>query len=249
MIKEYLLESYISIFEKVYFSSNNNLRNKMWNKIKNNYTILDYATQTNNKNFKSNIIAYEILKDLNLRETEIYKKIVNLIFKNKELSKLKIKSNSFLSTALENRNLLLSKEQKQFLIFEAENCPHTEKYYQEKRTDETYTHGYGFRDLRYKILKNKSFTIQEKTNLFIFFYPDNEIKIDILNDFEWEIAKQLGIANEKDYSGIYHLEEKDIMDKLKNEELTKEIIDKINLCKNIYSKIPDEEIKKYKNNE
>lgn len=249
MIKEYLLENYISIFEKAYLSKTKSLRTKLWNKIKNRTTLLEYATEANNKNFKSNIIVYEILKDVNLRETEIYKKIIDYIFKNKELARLKIEDTSLLSLALENKDLILSKEQKQFLIFEAENCPHTEKYYQEKRNDETYIHGFGFRDLRYKILKNKSFTIQEKTNLFIFFYPDSEIKIDILNDFEWEIAKELGIANEHDYSGIYLLEENDIKEKIKDENIIKEIIDKINLCKNIYSKIPDEEIKKYKNND
>ena len=192
---------------------------------------------------------HEILNDINFRNTSIYKKIVDYILKNEKLAKIKIEDASFLSLVLENKNLKLSKEQKQFLIFEAENCPHTEKNYKEKRNTGTYIHGYDFRDLRYKILKNISFTIQEKENLFMFFYPDDEIKIHILNDFEWEIAKELGIADENDYSGIYHLDENDIKEKIKDKNILKEIIDKINLCKNIYNKIPEEAMKKYRNND
>ena len=248
MIKEYLYETYISLFEKIYLSKNKKQKEKIWNKIKYKTNILEYAIQINDKQFRANIIAYKILTDKSFWNTDLYKKIIDKIFLYNELAKTKINGYSFLILALENENLKLTKEQKKFLIFEAENCPHTEKYYNEKRNDETNMHGYGFRDLRYKILKNISFTIQEKTNLFMFFYKDDEIKLDILNEFEWEIAKVLGIISEEDYSSIYHLEENDIKKKIQDEKQVKEILDKITLCKNIYSKITEDEIQKYKNN-
>lgn len=248
MVKEYFLEFYIILFEKICEFKKTEQIVKFWNAIKNRSTLLEYATQIKDNTFRSKIIAFKILEDSSFYESELYFKIVNYIFKNKTLARARINESSFLSKILENKNLQLTKEQKQFVIFEAESCPHTEKYYQEKITHESYVHGYDFKDIRYKILKNISFSLQEKTNLFMLFYPDNEVRFGILNDLEWEISRELDIVNKKDYSGIYCLDENDIIEKIKDETKVKEIIEKINLCKNIRNKIPEEEVEKFKNN-
>ena len=251
MIKEYLIEFYITFFEKVYESNNKDLMNKIWQKLKTNTTLLEYAITIHKNNFKSPIIAYKILKDRVFYDADIYKKLIETIYSKETIARQKINSSSdtFLFLTLENTDLELSKQQKQFLIFEAEKCPYTENYYKEKRKDETNIHGSGLTDIRYRILQNASFSIQEKTNLFLFFYPDSDVKIYILNELEWEIAKILGIANEKEYSGIYALEIEDIKQKIHSEKEQKKIINKINLCKYIQTKIPEEEIKRYKNND
>ena len=250
MIKEYLIELYIAFFEKIYESSNKDLMNKIWQKLKTNATLLEYAITIDKNNFKSKIIAYKILKDKTLYNTNIYKKLIETIYSKETIAREKPNhsTDTFLFLSLENTNLELSKEQKQFLIFEAENCPYTENYYKEKLTNETSIHGAGLTDIRYRILKNSSFSLQEKTNLFLFFYPDTELKIAILEELEWEIAKKLEIVNEKDYSGIYLLNENEIKEKIKDEKQSKEVYNKIILCKYIQTKIPEEEIKRYRNN-
>ena len=250
-MKEYLIDLYITFFEKVYESNNKDLMNKIWQKLKTNTSLLEYAITINKNNFKSASIAYKILKDKTLYNTNIYKKLIETIYSKEIIARQKPNhsADTFLFLSLENTNLELTKHQKQFLIFEAEKCPYTENYYKEQLLNEMSIHGAGLTDIRYRILQNSSFTIQEKTNLFLFFYPDIELKIAILDELEWEIAKKLGIANEKEYSGIYLLNENDIKEKIKEEQQSKEIYDKIILCKYIQTKIPKEEIKKYRNND
>lgn len=250
-MKEYLIDLYITFFEKVYESNNKDLMNKIWQKLKTNTSLLEYAITINKNNFKSASIAYKILKDKTLYNTNIYKKLIETIYSKEIIARQKPNhsADTFLFLSLENTNLELTKHQKQFLIFEAEKCPYTENYYKEQLLNETSIHGAGLTDIRYRILQNSSFTIQEKTNLFLFFYPDIELKIAILDELEWEIAKKLGIANEKEYCGIYLLNENDIKEKIKEEQQSKEIYDKIILCKYIQTKIPKEEIKKYRNND
>lgn len=253
MGKEYLLELYILFFEKIFNTNNKDLINKIWQRIKTNTSLLELATKTNNNAFYSKIIAYMVLKDKDLYNTPIYLNLINEIYKSKQLAKTKIRNSetsTFLLITLENEDLPLTKEQKIFLIFEAEDCPFTEKYYKENKNLITSTHGIGIFDIRFKILKNQSFSLQEKENLFLLFYPDDEIKIDILAELEWEAARELGIASyEKDYDDIYILTEEDTKNIINDENKYSKIISKINLCKFIKSKIPEDEIKRYRNND
>lgn len=251
MNKEYLLELYILLFEKIFNTNNKELKNKVWQKIKINTTLLKLATKINGNTFYSNIIVYMILKDKELYNTPIYLNLINKIYENEHLARTKInnlETSTFLFITLDNEDLLLTKEQKIFLIFEAEKCPFTEKYYKENKSIVTNTHGAGIFDIRFKILKNQNFTLKEKANLLFLFYPDDQIKIDVLSELEWEIAKELKVIDYKNnYDNIYNLADKDIKKSLENKNKYIKILSTINLCEFIKSKISDEEMKKYKN--
>lgn len=244
MIKEYLLEIYIYYLENIFITGEKKKKEETWNKIKHNDKLLKYVSTVKNDTFKSNIIVSRILEDKTLYNTEVYNKIVEIIYNNKKIAAKKINENSvttFLLLTLKNEELPLTKEQKIFLIFEAENSPFTEKYYKEKLYEAKNIHGSGLNDIRYKILCNESFTLQEKMNLFYMFYPDDDIKLAILRELEWSILKELKIVTHKDtHEEIYDLE---------YEELSKSIVERIKLCKHIKEIIPEQVVKSYINNE
>lgn len=253
MLKEYLKEIYINYFEKVFASNETEKINKLWNKIKTNEPILNYATSLdNNNNIKSKIIAYKILKDKDMYETNIYQDLINKIYKSSKLCRTKLNERmidkTFLMLTLENENLILTKKQKEFLIYEAESSPYTEKFYKENIKDERTIHGNVLFDIRYTLLKNKNFTLQEKKNLFIFFYPDDELKLAILEELEWEIFKDLNSYNiNTNYSTTLDIENHVIIRLMELNDIN--LLSKINLCISIRKDIPDNIIKMRINNE
>ena len=235
-----ILDFYIKILEKSLTKdiSNKEKNIKLWNKIKNNNKLLKYSININNNTFYSNIIVENILRDKSLYNTVIYNELINNILKNKNLSRIKSYINSnktLLLIILENDSLVLTKEQKIFIIYEAENSPNTSKYYKENLKSNN-IHGIGILDIRYYILKNKNFSLQEKKNLFNFFYPDDELKMVIIEELEWLIIKELKIEN-IDYIN------------LTNSQIIQDnkIKDLINLINYMKSTIPEKVILNYKN--
>lgn len=235
MIKEYFLTMTMFYFEKTLSSNDKSKIKKVWNKLKRNITLLEFSAKINRYNFNSNIIVSYILKDKDLYDSKIYKKVINEIYSNKVLAQkkpLKSSINTFLLLTLENEELKLSKEQKVFLIFEAETSPYTKKYYEEGLKHEISIHGGGIFDIRYKILQNKNYTFQEKKNLFLLFYPDEEVRVDILKEMEWDILNML-VTNYEDseYEEIYNLNNEPLINKLKVQNKKDELLEKINFCK------------------
>ena len=248
MKKIYLFEFYIYYFEKIFNNDTKNKINELWDKLKLNEEFLEYAINIINNKFKSNAISYKILKDNSLYNTKIYNNLINKIYENKIIA-AKTPFNScgetFLYLTLSNKKLKLNKNQKLFLIYEAENSPFSQKYYETNSTHEVGKHGFGIHDIRFKILLNPSFTTQEKKNLFLMFYPDTELKIAIIEELEWELEKELNIST----SELYNLKSKDIKDKFISTKKITEILKKISLYKYYRSLVPKEMIKKYINND
>ena len=252
MFKEHLFNLYLEHLEKIFKSDNKEKIKKYWEQVKTKEEFLTYATKIINYNFKSKIIATKILKDKSMYKTKIYKDIVNKILKSKTLAReyiFKDLKKTFLMLVLENDELKLSKEQKLFIILEAEDSPFTKKNYDKYNTISI--HGGGIFDIRYLIIKNKNFSYQEKKNLFHFFYPDDEMKINILKELEWEVLKLLkdSTFEDDDYNAIYSKEPNNLTKRLKEIKNEVELIKKINLCKYIKSIIPQSAIKKYVNND
>lgn len=253
MLKVYLLELYIYYFEKVVASKETEKINKIWKNIKNNESLLNLAiTLDDNYNIKSKIIAFKILKDREMYETNIYQDLINKIYSNSKLCRTKLSDRiidkTFLMLTLENKNLILSKKQKEFLIYEAENSPCTEKFYKENIKDERTIHGNILFDIRYEILKNKNFTLQEKKKLFMFFYLDDEIKLVILEELEWEIFKELDSYNiNVNYSTALDIENHVIIKLMELNDVN--LLSKINLCIDIRKKISENVLKMCINNE
>lgn len=248
MIKEYLFALYIIKFEKVYYSNDQNKIKKLWNKISENTELLEYATKKDNGSFISNLIVYQILSDKNFYNTKIYRDIIDIIYYNKIIARQKIgNSESFLMKTLENEELKLTNEQKLFLIFEAENSPFTEKYYKENLKHQSTVHGNGIFDIRYKLLENNNFSLQEKKNLIILLYPDDDIKLSILEELQWKIQHILSNFPIRD--DFYNLTKEDLIYIIGSNEIENDIIEKIELCRHIKKIVPEDTIKKYLNND
>lgn len=246
MIKTFLYDFYIKYLEKNI--NHKNKADKIWNHIKKNSLILDYATEVYHDEFKSKTIAYYILNDRELYNTAIYNKLINLIYTNVKIARTTIgsKFNSFLLLTLNNKNLNLTKEQKIFLIFEAENQPCTKKDYDNMDKTILTNHGTGLFDIRYKILLNHNFSYREKKNLFFMFYPDEEIQISILEDLEWTIITAFDKHNKK-YSDINNITIEEITTIFKNKKEQNEILKNIKLYKELLKFIPENLLNERKN--
>lgn len=248
MIKDYLFILYIIQFEKACNTKDYNKIKKLWKKHTENTEFLEYAIKIDNSNFNSNLIAYYILSDKNFYHTKIYQNLVEQIYSNKKLARLSINyPESFLLKTLENEDLKLTSEQKLFLIFEAEDSPFTEKYYKKNTKQEISIHGTGIFDIRYKLLENKNFDLQEKKNLIVLLYPDDEIKISILEELEWEIKKILSSFPIND--DFYNLTKEDLIYIIGSNDIENDIIEKIELCRYIKKIVPEATIARHLNNE
>lgn len=248
MITEYLFPLYIIRFEKAYYSKDKNKIINLWKKFSENNDFLEFATKLDNNTFNSNLIAYYILSDQNLYNTKIYEELINKIYSNKVLARQKINnSSSLLMKTLENKKLKLTSKQKLFLIFEAEDSPFTEKYYKENLKHQSTVHGNGIFDIRYKLLENNNFSLQEKKNLIVLLYPDDEIKLSILNELEWKIQTVLSSFPIRD--DFYNLTKEDLIYIIGSNEIENDIIEKIELCRYIKKIVPEATIRKYINND
>lgn len=247
MLKIYLLQMYIFYFEKVFNTKNIEKINKVWNNIKNSEPLLKFAISINNNKINSKIIAYMMLKDKELYDSPIYNTLIKIIYSNNIVAKEKI-NKTLLMLTFQNENLILNDTQKRFLLNEAYKCPYTEKYYEENMTHLTSIHGQGLFDVRYEIIKNKNFTLEEKKNLFNSFYPDDEMKITIIDELEWEVFKEISkyIPGVK-YKISSEIENFVIIKIMQHNNIN--LLSKINLCIEIRKNLSNETIKKHVNHE
>jgi len=244
MITEFTLDLYLNHLESIFLGRDIKKIKKVWNKTVDNMKILEYSSNLINDSFKSNVIVEKILEEKRLYNTEVYNKIINIIYSNKILQRKKTLincSNSFLTTTLYNENLILNDKQKKLLVFEAKNSLYADKTFNIDLKNFESIHGSGLNDIRYRILCNVSFPVDEKINLIKTFYLDDEMKLAILKELEWNIALELNMYNCSDnYDEIYALD-------INN--LSENIVSKINLCREIKNILPPTIIKRYKNNE
>lgn len=92
-------------------------------------------------------------------------------------------NDTFLQLTLYNPNLELTREQKDFAVSEAMKQSNTTLEYKKQRNH----HIGGKFDIRYQILMNPNWSIEEKANLVYDFYGNDELWDETLEQWEWAI--------------------------------------------------------------
>ena len=148
--------------------------------------------------------------------------------------------------SLFNPNLKLTEEQKAFAVDEAMNklgttrCQgmETDNYLQRllQITSTKQAHGVGTFDIRYYILKNSNWTLEEKQKLVMDFWYDNEAYDECLNTWEWGIINDN--ANYKDNmipslnrDNLYEYTYDNLLDLYKKEKIATRIWNEIEFCR------------------
>jgi len=145
------MEDFKKIDDKLYYAKycDKNVDNaeEIWNSIKNNRELLEWAIKPTKDKFGERelvnglAICEDILINYACVDKEIYQKLVDLIYSNKQIARIVLNgySNggySYLLMTLFNPNLKLTKEQKRFAVEEAMNKIGTTKY---KKSEKKYS--------------------------------------------------------------------------------------------------------------
>ncbi len=175
---------------------------------------------------------------------------------------------SFLLMSLMNDNLKLTDSQKNFAVRETMNKIGTSRFnkikgnfynrvYKEKNNsnnDDNFSkkyntlynlntkvaHGFGHFDIRYYILKNNNWTVEEKKKLVYDFFDDYEEYLEYF--YEWENAIIYDNVNYKDSpmsllsnDNLYNYSYDELLDFYQDKDTTDRIWKKIDFCKLILS--------------
>ncbi len=195
-IKEITTE-YNDQLNKSFYLKDKETINLIWNKIKNNTFILNEALNIKINRFKEIDFRadYIVMCMLYFQEDinkEAYKKLIDLIFSNADLARSGVDGCSLLLYAMWNTELELSEEQKAFVIdevFESLN-------YTRNKSTRLAKHRYGNFDIRYWILRNNSFTSDEKKEYVNSFYVDDECYDNVFDQWEWDIVNNSSSGNQ-----------------------------------------------------
>ena len=184
----------------------------VWEEISNNKEMLEWAIKpTKDVSGTRDIVNALTTCDFIITNYEnvdpnIYQELINTIYSKEQIARISVNEFSFNPTfllkTLYNTNLLLTEEQKEFVVDEAMNQMGTTRYknrlsdYTEPKVGNIYMagiynlindskqHGTGPYDIRYWILKNNSWTKEEKKELISDFWLNDK---DYKETFEkWE---------------------------------------------------------------
>lgn len=272
---------------------------EIWSSIKNNKELLEWAIKpTKDKFGKRDLvngltICEDILINYDSIDKEIYQKLVNLIYSNKQIARILLDgysngADSYLLMTLWNPDLKLTDEQKAFAVDEAMNKVGTVRYknamnqysnqLDEKGiTDEqtiytefdgsvnpvgaktgsmymahlfsslsdTQVHGSGNFDIRYWIIRNPNWSLEEKQKLINDFWPDNEDYDETLEQWEWSIVNDG--ANYKgnplplfDKDELYEYSYDVLLKFYGDKETTNRIWEEIQFCKQMHQLRPQQ---------
>ena len=272
---------------------------EIWNLIKNNKELLEWAIKPTKDKFGERdlvnglAICEDILVDFNNVDNEVYQKLVDLIYSNRQIARIVLDgySNggySYLLMTLWNPNLKLTDNQKVFAVDEAMNKIGTVRYENAKNdysikldekgiTDEqtmytefggsinpvgaktgnmymaglfsslsdTQAHGSGDFDIRYWILRNPNWSLEEKQKLIMDFWTNDEVYDETLEQWEW------GIVNDHaNYKGnpmplferdeLYEYSYDALLEFYGDKETTDRIWEEIQFCKQMHQLRPQQ---------
>lgn len=198
----------------------------VWNELKEDKQTLESAVSVRHSIESGYTLESEILSTFVLNynkdvDIDVYLKLLTSIFSKPNIARKVnfMNQKTFLTTASSNHLLLLNEKQKTFLVMEAAN--NIEK------------HNKGIFDLRYQILRNISFTDDEKKELVYELYNDVEYD-EVLSQWEWSIL------HDKNYNqNIQNIYECTYSDLTELNDASKEDIEclfsKIEFCKKMHS--------------
>ena len=296
------MEEFRIIEDKLYCAKycNNKVNNpeEIWNSIKNNKELLEWAIKPTIDKFGKDLvnglaICEGILIDFNNVDNEVYHKLVDLIYSNKQIARIVLDGysnggNSYLLMTLWNPNLKLTEDQKAFAVDEAMNKMGTTRHKNaineySKELDEkgitdeqtvyiefegsinpigaktgnmymaglfssisdTQAHGSGDFDIRYWILKNPNWSLEEKQKLIIDFWSNDEDYDETLEQWEWGIVNDY--ANYKgtpmplfDRDELYEYSYDELLKFYGDKETTNRIWEEIHFCKQMHQLRPQQ---------
>ena len=284
------------LYKATYITKDRKEQEKLWKEIRNNKEILKEAIKvTRNKMKQRDIlkgmtIANNMLFDYKNVDKQIYNKLIDTIYKNKDIARLVMDgySNggySFLLISLFNYDLKLTQSQKDFAVEEAMNKIGTKKYCKEQEiysksleekniTDDTTSfididgsvnpvglktkceyinyvfntlsdtqaHGRGDFDIRYHILRNPNWTVEEKQKLIFDFWSDSKDYDDRLEQWEY------GVINDEVnddvalllIENLYYYKYSNLLEFYKDVEITNRIWEEINFLKLMHKLRPQQ---------
>ena len=273
--------------------------NFLWDIIKNDRNILNKAIEVKRDKFNENDtfthLAIVELMLINYEDvpSDIYNKLVNLIYSNTDLARIVLDGAanggySFLLYTLFNYDLELTQEMKEFAQSEAMNKIGTTLWRKKRReysssldeagvsdditvnmnidgmdlpigaksgceylhymfstlSDEL-AHGTGEYDIRYHILRNPNWSVDEKEKLVYEFFESQETYDEFLELWEWGIINDnVNYINDcvpcLDKSDLYYYTFEDLCDIYGNIDTAKYIYDEIQFCKLMHEIRPQE---------
>ena len=297
------MEDFRKIDDKLYYARNCDKKvgnpEEIWNSIKNNKELLEWAIKPTKDKFGERdlvnglAICEDMLVDFNNVDNEVYQKLVDLIYSNRQIARIVLDgySNggySYLLMTLWNPNLKLTEDQKAFAVDEAMNKIGTTRYknamneYSKKIKEkgitneqtvytefggsinpvgaktgnmymaslfsslsDTQAHGSGDFDIRYWILRNPNWSLEEKQKLIMDFWTNDEVYDETLEQWEW------GIANDHaNYKGnpmplferneLYEYSYDALLKFYGDKETTDRIWEEIQFCKQMHQLRPQQ---------
>lgn len=192
--------------------------------------------------FASNCLVALTLDDYNHVNRGIYGDVVNKIYDSEDLARIVLDEStnggySFLLYTLDNNKLKLSDKQKAFAYNEAMNQPGT-------RRTEDYKSVYDLRlntchgrypyDIRYHILKNHNWSLEEKQIMVQDFYVDEQAYANLVNQVEIDIQELYAEAMQVvPIDEIIYLSEEDIKNLVVNRNKRFEIMNETAFVKTL----------------
>ena len=297
------MEKFRKIEDKLYYSKycdkKNGNSNEIWNSIKNNKEILEWAIKPRKDKFgkidlvNGLAICENMLIDYSNVDSELYQKLIKLIYSNKQIARIVLDGYgnggySYLLMSLWNSSLTLTDEQKAFAVDEAMNKIGTVRYEiimdeYSKQLDEkgitdeqtiyidfgsfinpigakagnmyianlfsslsdSQAHGLGDFDIRYWILRNPNWSLEEKQKLIMDFWTNDEVYDETLEQWEW------GIVNDHaNYKGnpmplferdeLYEYSYDALLEFYGDKETTDRIWEEIQFCKQMHQLRPQQ---------
>lgn len=217
------------LYKAQYIEKDYEKTKKLWDQIKSDKELLKESIKVVKDKFNENdilkglAIADRMLINYEEVDEEIYSELIKNIYSNTSVARIIVANKyyngnfSFLLMSLFNEKLKLTNEQKIFAVSEAFN-------------DNGSIHGNGYFNIKYHILSNDNWTLEEKKRLVYAFYSEEEF-FDALDAWEWTIIDQ--VSTDK---GIYDKESiydwtNEYLERYMDKELVNRIMKEIKFCK------------------
>lgn len=215
------------------------IQEEIWNSIKNNKELLEWAIKPTKDKFGERdlvnglAICEDMLVDFNNVDNEVYQKLVDLIYSNRQIARIALggysnRGYSYLLMTLWNPSLKLTDDQKAFAVEEAMN-----------KNDS------GVFDMRYWILRNPNWSLEEKQKLIMDFWTDDAVYDETLEQWEWSI-----VNDHANYKGnpmpllekdeLYEYSYDALLKFYDDKETTDRIWEEIQFCKQMHQLRPQQ---------
>lgn len=227
------------LYHAKYYDKKVGIQEEIWKSIKNNKELLEWAINPTKDKFGERdlvnglAICEDILVDFNSVDNEVYQKLVDLIYSNRQIAGIVLGGYnnggySYLLITLWNLNLKLTDNQKAFAVEEAMNKNDSRVF-----------------DMRYWILRNPNWSLEEKQKLIMDFWTDDEVYDETLEQWEWSI-----VNDHANYKGnpmsllekdkLYEYSYNTLLKFYDDKETTDRIWEEIQFCKQMHQLRPQQ---------